>query len=74
MRYRPHGLPLYEWYPQSMEVSSTSSAAQAIDIQQALLLKKAVNTEQRQALALIESAIPPPDDSSKVGTQLDAKA
>lgn len=59
-----------------MEVSSTSSAAQATEIQQALLLKKAVNSEQRQALALIESAmvVPEGQDSSKVGQLLDAKA
>jgi hypothetical protein len=60
----------------AMEVSSTSSTAQATEIQQALLLKKAVNSEQRQALALIESAMPAPEgqDSSKVGNLLDAKA
>lgn len=59
-----------------MEVSSTSSTAQATEIQQALLLKKAVNSEQRQALALIESVMPAPEgqDSSKVGSLLDAKA
>ncbi|MFT3784383.1 MAG: hypothetical protein QM790_20425 [Nibricoccus sp.] len=58
-----------------MEVSSTSSAAQATEIQQALLLKKAVNAEQRQALALIESAIPAPEgQDSKVGQLLDTKA
>jgi len=59
-----------------MEVSSTSSTAQATEIQQALLLKKAVNAEQRQALALIESAMYAPEsqDSAKVGTELNAKA
>ena len=59
-----------------MEISSTSSAAQATEIQQALILKKAVNAEQRQALALIESAIPASEepDSAKVGNLLDAKA
>ena len=59
-----------------MEVSSTSSTAQTTDIQQALLLKKAVNAEQKQALALIESAVfvPEQQDSSKVGSLLDAKA
>lgn len=59
-----------------MEISSTSSTAQATEIQQALLLKKAVNAEQKQALALIESAMFVPDqqDSSKVGSLLDTKA
>jgi hypothetical protein len=60
-----------------MEISSTVSSAQATETQQALMLKKAVNSEQRQALALIESAMPPPPesmDSSKVGQLLDAKA
>lgn len=59
-----------------MEISSTSSTAQATEIQQALLLKKAVNAEQKQALALIESAIfvPVAEDSAKVGNLLDAKA
>ena len=59
-----------------MEISSTSSAAQATEIQQALMLKKAINTEQGQVLKLIESAIPTPEsqDSAKVGNNLDAKA
>ena len=58
-----------------MEVSSISSSAQATEIQQALMLKKAVNAEQRQALALIESAMPTPEGQvSKVGQQLNAKA
>lgn len=59
-----------------MEISSTSSTAQATEIQQALLLKKAVNAEQKQALALIESAMILPDqqESSKLGSLLDAKA
>jgi hypothetical protein len=59
-----------------MEISSTSSTAQATEIQQALLLKKAVNAEQKQALALIESAIfvPSEQDLSKVGSVLNAKA
>ncbi|MFT3869772.1 MAG: hypothetical protein QM715_15085 [Nibricoccus sp.] len=59
-----------------MEISSTSSAAQATEIQQALLFKKAINAEQGQVLQLIESAMPSSDipDSAKVGKLLDAKA
>lgn len=59
-----------------MEISSTSSAAQATEIQQALLFKKAINAEQGQVLQLIESAMPASDfpDSAKVGKLLDAKA
>lgn len=59
-----------------MEISSTSSAAQATEIQQALLLKKALNAAQRQTLALIESAIVSSEgpESAKVGHLLDAKA
>jgi hypothetical protein len=60
----------------NMEISSTSSSAQATEIQQALILKKTINAEQRKVLALIESAIPASDsqDSAKVGKMLDAKA
>lgn len=59
-----------------MEISSTYSAAQATEIQQALMLKKAINSEQGQVLKLIESAIPVSDgtESAKVGKNLDAKA
>lgn len=59
-----------------MEISSTSSAAQATEIQQALIAKKAINAEQRKVLTLIESAFPSSDsqDSAKVGKMLDAKA
>jgi hypothetical protein len=59
-----------------MEVSSTSSAAQATEIQQALILKKAINAEQGQVLKLIESAMPASEgsESAKVGNLLDAKA
>ncbi|MBK9990601.1 MAG: hypothetical protein IPP19_07705 [Verrucomicrobia bacterium] len=59
-----------------MEISSTSSAAQATEIQQALMVKKTINAEQRKVLALIESAMPQADsqDSAKVGKMLDAKA
>jgi hypothetical protein len=60
-----------------MEISSTSSSAQATEIQQALMLKKAINAEQSQVLALIESVMPDPSagvDSSKVGQLLNAKA
>jgi hypothetical protein len=59
-----------------MEISSTSSAAQATEIQQALVLKKAINVEQSQVLKLIESVMPPSasEDSSKVGSLLNAKA
>jgi hypothetical protein len=59
-----------------MEISSTSSAAQATEIQQALMLKKAINSEQGQVLKLIESAIPisGSQDSAKVGNNLNAKA
>jgi len=61
----------------TMEISSISSAAQATEIQQALMFKKAINTEQSQVLALIESVMPDPSasvDSAKVGQLLDAKA
>ena len=60
----------------TMEISSISSSAQATEIQQALVLKKAVNAEQMQALTLIQSAMPSSEgqDSSKVGNLLDAKA
>jgi len=59
-----------------MEISSTASAAQATEIQQALLLKKTISAEQRTVLALIESTMPRSDsqDSAKVGKMLDAKA
>ena len=59
-----------------MEISSTSSTAQATEIQQALLLKKTINAEQRKVLTLIESAMPQSEsrDSAKVGQKLDAKA
>jgi len=60
-----------------MEISSTSSSAQATEIQQALMLKKAINAEQSQVLALIESVMPDPSasvDSSKVGQLFNAKA
>ena len=59
-----------------MEISSLSSAAQATEIQQALILKKSINAEQRKVLALIESAFPSSgsQDSAKVGKMLDAKA
>jgi hypothetical protein len=60
-----------------MEISSISSAAQATEIQQVLTLKKAINAEQSQALALIESVMPSPPtsmDSSNVGQLLDTKA
>lgn len=59
-----------------MEISSTSSAAQATEIQQALLIKKAINAEQGQVLKLIESAMPTSvgQDSAKVGSNLDVKA
>lgn len=59
-----------------MEVLSISSAAQATEIQQALILKKAINAEQGQVLQLIESAMPASDmpESAKVGKLLDAKA
>jgi len=59
-----------------MEISSTYSAAQATEIQQVLMLKKAINAEQGQVLRLIESAMPSPEgpDSAKVGNLLDAKA
>jgi hypothetical protein len=59
-----------------MEISSTSSAAQATEIQQALLAKKAINAEQVKVLRLIESAMPlsGSQDSAKVGQLLDAKA
>jgi len=40
-----------------MEISSISSTAQATEIQQALMLKKAINFEQSQVIALIESAL-----------------
>jgi hypothetical protein len=59
-----------------MEISSTSSTAQATEIQQALLAKKAINAEQRRVLTLIESAFPSSDsqDSARVGKLLDTKA
>jgi len=41
------------------------------------MLKKAINTEQSQVLALIESVMPDPSaysDSSKVGLLFNAKA
>jgi hypothetical protein len=60
-----------------MEISSISSSAQATETQQALMLKKAINTEQSQVLALIESVMPDPSassDSSKVGQLFNAKA
>lgn len=60
-----------------MEISSISSSAQAIETQQALTFKKALNTEQNQVLKLIESIMPglaESMDSSKVGNLLDAKA
>ncbi len=61
-----------------MEVSSTSSAAQATEIQQTVLLKKGINAEQMQVLTLIQSAVQPtPDvspDSLPTGRMLDAKA
>jgi hypothetical protein len=60
-----------------MEISSISSSAQATETQQALMLKKAINTEQSQVLALIESVMPDPaanSDSSKVGQLFNATA
>ena len=60
-----------------MEISSISSSAQATETQQALMLKKAINTEQSQVLALIESVMPDPSassDSSKIGQLFNAKA
>lgn len=59
-----------------MEISSTYYAAQATEIQQALMLKKAINAEQGQVLKLIESAIPVSEgsESVKVGNLLDVKA
>ena len=70
-------MALAEWYSPHMEISSISSAAQATEIQQALMLKKSINTEQSQVLALIESVMPVPSasmDSSTVGQLLDTKA
>jgi len=61
-----------------MEISSISSSAQATEIQQALMLKKAINTEQSQVLALIESVMPDfsasMDSSKAAGQLLNAKA
>ena len=39
-----------------MEISASHTADQALEVQQALLLKKAIKAEQAQQLALIESA------------------
>ena len=53
------------------------SSAQATEIQQMLMLKKSISTEQSQVLALIESVMPSPPpsmDSAKVGQLLDTKA
>ncbi len=61
----------------SMEISSISSAAQATEIQQALMFKKSINAEQSQVLKLIESIMPGLSSSvdlAKVGNLLDAKA
>ena len=60
-----------------MEISSISSSAQATEIQQALMLKKAINLEQSQVIALIESVMLASSasvDSSQAGQLLDAKA
>jgi len=50
-----------------MEIPSITSVAQATETHQALLQKKAANTQQNQALALIESSMPFPEtqDSAK---------
>jgi hypothetical protein len=60
-----------------MEISSISSTAQATEIQQALMLKKAINFEQSQVIALIESVMQAPSasvDSSQAGQLLNTKA
>jgi hypothetical protein len=61
-----------------MEISSASSGTEAGEVQQALLLKKALKLEQAQQLALIESTqAPVPADAasgdSPVGRYLNVK-
>jgi hypothetical protein len=61
-----------------MEVTSKPAQQDSAEVRAALLLKRAIKTEQTQQLALIESARTPnqslPLDSRLVGRNLNEKA